>query len=125
MTTLKKLSKYPTEREMWGRIKSALNHNNRRAYRVEAVATPGFPDIVWITERGIHFMELKAGPVKFRPLQIRFIKDAHMLGVTVWVVSQYYKRADICVLPGIQALAWPDCGEGEFLEKWLEEMTNG
>jgi len=124
MTTFKKLSKYPTEREMWNRIKGALNHNDRRAYRVETVATPGFPDIVWITEKGVRLMELKAGKMRFRQAQIKFIKDAFSAGVNVWVIQQQVKLGLMTVLPGIEAIEGHSDGDGMHIEKWLEVMTN-
>ena len=129
MATLKKISKKPTEREMWNRIKGALHHNGRRAYRIEALATPGFPDVVWVMEQGVQLIELKAGPMKFRPLQVKFIKDAHALGQTIWVLNQMEKRGEMRVYHGVDAVDWPalacDAPEGVLIEKWLEDATNG
>jgi hypothetical protein len=127
MKPLRKLSKYPTEKGIWQRITGALNHSDRRAYRIESAITPGFPDAIWVTEKKVIFIELKAGPMRFRQMQVKFIKDMHTLGVTVWVISQLVKQGDIFVFPGIDAINWPECEEssGIYIEEWLEEMTNG
>jgi len=122
---LPRLSKYATEKELWQRIKPMLQQDGRKAYRIEAIATPGFPDVVWLLKEGISLIELKAGPLKLRPQQIHFIEDAHALDVKVWVIHQLEKRGDIMVFAGIDAITWTGTDDvGVIIELWLKEMTN-
>jgi G:T-mismatch repair DNA endonuclease (very short patch repair protein) len=102
METLPKMRSKPTEKNLWNRIKKQLNANGDRAYRIEAVATPGFPDVVWCQQyRGPVFIELKAGPRRFRAAQLNFIREMDKIGIPVYVIWQAELRADPVVYPGV------------------------
>jgi len=112
--------KYPTERQLWQRIKPKFEQGGSRAYRIEAVATPGFPDVVWCPYmRPPHFIELKAGPLIIRTAQKKFIKDLNALGFSVWVVWQKERRGQVLVLHGMTTLDWGGSFHGTDLDEWI------
>jgi len=118
---LGKPRKYPTERQLWARIKPRLEQNNARAYRIEAIATPGFPDVVWCPNMlPPQFLELKAGPLIIRPAQKKFIRDLNDLGLCVWVVWQRELRGQVVVLNGVIAVDWGTATTGTDFDEWVE-----
>jgi hypothetical protein len=118
---LGKTRKYPTERQLWARIRPKLNVDYDRAYRIEAIATPGFPDVVWFPYQvGSVLIELKAGPLRFREAQRKFANDMYALGTVVWLIWQAHRRDAPVVYRLIDKVNPGGLGGGAYdLDKWI------
>jgi len=130
VTLIKKLKKAPTEAALWSRIRHKFEQGGARVYRVEAVATPGFPDVVWCPYMlGPKFIELKAGRLKFRPAQVKFIKDITKAGCEMFVIWQKEQRGQILVYEARALLDWSVSDSvallGKDLDEWLDEQVRG
>ena len=69
-----------TERMLWEKVGPQLNARGL-AYRIETANAPGFSDVIWFTKDETILIELKAGPLVFRPAQKLFIRQMHQLDV--------------------------------------------
>lgn len=109
-----------TEAQLWKRIRGRLRQNGSRAYRIEAVNTPGFPDAVWCPfYRSPLFLELKVGALKLRTSQKNFIREIYGAGLRVYVVYQKSPRGQILVYDGLQVVDWKDSFKGMDFDEWV------
>jgi len=122
MTTLRKPSKSITEAALWKRIRKKFCVGEWRAYRIEAISTPGFPDVVWASPVGLELIELKVGRLRFQDSQKRLFRELSNIGIPVYVIWQMKARDVPSVFTAAELIDdYLLDPYGTPLDKWIEE----